>query len=119
MAVVNYTISEGIGRHFLVVSWLNLATGDTGDPIMLPEWADKTVQISDTIGTSTAALEGSNDKASWDVLRAPDSTDLSFTAGLPVVKAVLENPLWVRPNVSGGAGATVDVILICTQKRAR
>jgi hypothetical protein len=120
MAIINYTTSYGSGMHFVLVQWDNMAVGDTGDPIMLPEWADKTVTATGTLGGATAInLQGSNNKVDWFNLSDPQGTAINLVTGFPSGEAVLENPLWIRPSVTGGAANAIDVYVTCTQKRAR
>lgn len=119
MAVINYAVAQGEGRPYVVVSWLAMAGGDTGDPINIPEWSDKTVQFeAGTIGTSVMAIEGSNDKVTWIALSDAQAVALS---GLTVdrLSEILENPLWIRPNIGAGTGTGIEVRVVAVQKRAR
>lgn len=104
-----------------LVSWLALANGDTGDPMEVPECSDKTVQIGktgDTFGAGTVAIEGSNDGATWFALRSPLGTALSGIAA-NAIHAILENPRFIRPNLSGGAGGSMDIFIMAHRGRGR
>lgn len=100
----------------LKVVWTGLLNGDDGTPFEVPWVSEKSVHVKGTPGGGTPGivLEGSNDDVTptYITLRDPASANLSFSAeGL---KQVLENPLLVRPRVTGGDGTTNwTCILIC------
>src|SRR5262245_43896425 len=65
------------------VVWTGLLNGDTGAPVCLPEFPDKTVQISGTFGASgSITMQGSNDKPS----ETPTYLALTDPQGNPVTK---------------------------------
>lgn len=104
----------------VLISWLALANGDTGSPVQIPEFADRTVQFGktgDAYGGGTIVLEGSNDGATWFTLKSPLGTALSTAVN--AMHAVLEVPQFVRPNLGGGAAGSVDVFLMCRRARGR
>lgn len=110
MAVINYTnlrtLPAGTAWTF---TWTNLATGDTGQPVEMTDAQDRSIQVSGTFGTSTFTLEGSNDGTNWFVLTDPQGNNISKTAA--ALEAISEAVRYVRPNVSGGAGATLTAVL--------
>ena len=109
-------------KESVLVTWLNLANGDQGDPVELPEFSDRTVQIGgtggNTYGAGTITLEGSNNGVDWFALRSPLGTALSAIA-TNAMHAVLEIPRFMRPTLSGGAGGDVDIYLMCRRTRGR
>lgn len=109
--VVDYP-APGVMR----ATWDALTTnGDVGQVLNAVGWADKTVHVSGTYGTSgTPLIEGSNDETNYDTLTAADpaTIDLSFTSGTNV-KAILQNPLAIRPRLSDGTGTiSISVIIV-------
>ncbi len=72
-------------------------------------FADKTVQMSGNWGGATIVLQGSNDGVTWFTLDDPIGDPITNTVDF--IKAVLENPLYIRPSSSGGTGTDVDVTL--------
>lgn len=87
-----------------------LTQGDTGTPVSLADWADRSIQISGTFSGSTTTLEGSNDGVTWNTLRDAASNLLSFTAA--DIKQILETTLWVRPKVITSTGAAITVVIV-------
>lgn len=104
----------------VLVSWLALANGDTGAPVEMPEFADRTVQLGktgDAFGGGTIVLEGSNDGVTWFTLKSPLGTAIS--SAVLAMFPVLEGPRFMRPNLAGGAAGGVDVFLMCRRARGR
>jgi len=94
-----------------VLTWSGLSTADTGIPVSIPKFADKTVTITGTFAAATIALQGSNDATNWFSLTDPQGNAISKTAA--AIEAVTENPLWIRPAVTGGSGETdLHVIIV-------
>lgn len=98
-----------------IVQWAAMAGGDTGEPVQVGLFGDKSVQASGTIGTSAVTLEGTNEvdgagnPTNWVGLNDPSSTPISFTTTLPKLKQVLEVTRFIRPNVSAGTGSGIKV----------
>ena len=117
MAVVKYTVIVGpngtVPAGVMVATWANLATGDTGTPLMASGYPDKTGTMAGTIGTSTALFEGSPDGTLWQTIKDVRGTALSYTT-LPKQAVVEENTRFIRPSVTGGAGATVTFTATCS-----
>lgn len=117
MAVQPYTILTDT-RHkvyCVVVQWI-LGSGDTGQPFDGVEFPDKCVQMSGTFGAAVT-MEGCNSVTSpsnWNGLTDPTQTAISINAA--GLKAILENPYWIRPNA--GAVTSVTVQLVCAQSRS-
>ncbi len=114
-AVRSHTITVIPGSNGLawVVSWEGLDGDDSGDPIELSWYSDRSVQIIGTFDTTTVLLEGSNDGATWATLTDPQGNALSKTAA--ALEAVAEATRYIRPRVSaGGASTDIDVYLFVT-----
>ena len=116
MAVVNPTIKDisGDGSVFLV-KWILPLAADTGAPIGMVEWGDRSIQAEGTFG-GTAALQCSNDST--------DGTDGTFvacndTGGTAItwsatasIKQVLPVARFMHPiNGSGCTAVTYTMIV--------
>lgn len=105
MAVVNHKPVESMGGGTRLVTWPAMANGDTGQPLMMPSHPDKTVQLVGTLSTGgELTMEGSNDNTNWFTLTDAGGTSIVLTAlgG----KTIMENPLYIRPSITGGDGST-------------
>jgi len=114
MATIPAVFKSGPGPGESTVVWDGMVTGDVGAPVRAAKVGDKSVTVSGTIGTSTLALEGTNEEDTPDVpdlttmqvLHNPTvTTAISYTT-LPKQDQILEVTKWIRPNLSGGAGAS-------------
>lgn len=95
-----------------VITWAGLANADSGSAGDLVGSPDKTVQVTGTFGAGgSVTLQGSNDGTNWETLSDPLGTALTFTAA--GLKAVLENPLYIRPIVTAGDGTTDLAVTLC------
>jgi hypothetical protein len=83
------------------------ANGDVGTPLDATRLQDKTVTVTGTFGTGGAlTIKGSNDGVNYTVLTDPQGNALTFTAA--GVEAIMENPLFIRPEMTAGTG-TIDI----------
>jgi hypothetical protein len=98
-------------------TWTLTSADPTGLPIELPEWLDRTMQMSGTWGTATGAVQGSNDNATYFALNnAAGATTLGSKVA-DFLATVIEGPRYMRPNLTTpGAGATITAVL--TVRRA-
>lgn len=104
MATITPT-HDGKGGGVVAVTWTPLANGDSGKAAGLSANPDKSVQVTGTFGTGGSVnLEGSNDGTNWEILNDALGNAITLTAAGLV--SVLENPLYVRPNVTAGDGTT-------------
>lgn len=122
MATIKGTLTEiehsGEGKAW-VCTWTPMLNGDVGDPVTLPGYHDRSVQVTGTFGTGgSVAVEGSNDGAvNYAALRDPSSTTIAITsAGM---KAVLEAAIHMRPHVTAGDGTTSLTVSMYFVKPAR
>lgn len=115
MATAAATTTEKPGNTYLIEWDLTTADAD-GEGVEIPGAPDKTFQATGTFGSGTLTLEGSNDGGTtWFGLHDPSVTAISLTAAGG--GAILENPLLIRPSLSGSTGATVSVYILCRSAR--
>lgn len=117
MATVNPTITRQGDNGVRMVFTLTNTDAD-GAPIgkQWIDFADRSVQVTGTLGGATVAIQGSHDGTTWFTLDDPQGVDLSFAAlgG----KAVAEIPTFTRPLLSGGAGSNVAVAFMLRRARS-
>ena len=100
--IASQTFADSAGDgSVLIVQWTPLANGDSGSPLEVSAWAERSVQITGTFGTGgTVVIQGSNDGTNWATLNNAQGTGLSFTSAN--IKQVAEMTRYMRPNVTGG-----------------
>lgn len=106
-------IHDGPDGDVVKVVWAACANGDSGDPVSLIQFSDRSVQVSGTLGAGgTMVIEGSNDGTTYYTLNDTFGNPLSITAlGL---KGIAEIVAYIRPRVTAGDGTTSLVAtLIC------
>lgn len=110
MTVKNRIYEDQYGPQ--VYRWVFTAN-DAGSPIQIPRKADKSVDISGTMGGGTITIVGSNavPQGTGKVLNDVFNIPLVITTN-DKLRQVMENPLWIWPICSGGAGHTITVDLI-------
>jgi hypothetical protein len=95
----------------ILVTYDNLDELDTTPgPIEMAEWAERSVQVIGTFGTATIVIQGSNDGVNWETLNDAQGSPISKTAKF--IEQVAEVTRFVRPLVSTGAGADLDVFFV-------
>lgn len=113
MATVIPTISEVAtdGSAHLVV-WTPLTTANAdGTRTQVNRYPDKTIQVDGTFGVGgQITVQGSNDGTTWATLSDPQGNPLVITAA--GIKAVSENPLYIRPLASGDGTTSLTVRLL-------
>lgn len=112
MAVRDATVTRTENGYTLVV-WTGLKNGDTGRPVNVAQFADKTVQaVGNFAGSGKCAIEGSNDLTAFGVLRDAGGTDLGLLGTQPNI--VAENTVQIRPHITVGNGTTdIDLYMVC------
>lgn len=108
------TIQTQLHMHTLVKEWAGLLASDTGDWILTSTYNDKCLHVYGAFGGASVALQGSNEDvpANGASLTDPTQTLIALTA--TGIKQVLENPLFVRPVITGGDGTTnLTARLVC------
>ena len=94
-----------------VTTWSAIPNGNQGLAQSAAQYNDKCIQVGGTFGAAgSVQLEGSNDGTTWFILHDPSSAALTFTAA--GLKEVLENPLYIRPNVTAGDGTTALTVIL-------
>ena len=102
-------------NNFLLVSWLPLANGDSGDPFILSQYSDRSVQINGTFGAGgTVVLQGTNDGVNYTTLTDNQGNALSFTSTKLV--QVMEICVAIRPLVTAGDGTTAINVNMLVRK---
>jgi hypothetical protein len=103
-------------RDSALVVWTGLDLDDSGSPVNLPGFPDRTVTIEGTFSVGgSCTLQGSNDNATWHSLTDPQGNVITKTAA--GIELVTENPKYVRPLVTAGDGSTlIQVRLHCIRK---
>lgn len=112
--------AESFNDHDAVVFSWTLAAGETGDYVLLPAYADRSVHFTGVFGGATVVLEGSNEgsdgaaPASFKTLNDAFGVALSKTADALAV--VVEMTRLARPRVTGGDGTTAIKILLFAKR---
>jgi len=120
MAIINNS-SNNLG-NVQIVTWGPMANGDTGQPYENgARLSDKCVQIFGTAGTGgVITMQGSNDprvitapsSAIWFTLTDPSANTI---VGAALGEQIIENPRYIRPNVTAGDGSTSLTAIICAK----
>lgn len=115
VATVEY--APGGHRDLVAVEWAELTNdtpADVGSRVDLPGWADRSVQLTGTLGTGgEVTIQGSNvaepgdatDSDDWGVLHDLDGNELTLDT-IGQIKQVREITRWMRPAVTAGDGDT-------------
>lgn len=99
-----------------IMTWSAMAGGDTGKPARMGRYSDKTVHV---VGDSVdVAMEGSNDLVNWAPVHNAVGAAMDTIVGTPpgTIETILDNPLYIRPNVTGGSSTSVIVVAKVTGK---
>ena len=113
MAVKKCTIANSPGaqdRTALLVTWTGVTETDTFAPVSLPEYTNKSFQLTGTIGGATTVLKGSNDGTNYAGLQ--DAEGAAISMGAAGLVQVLENTQWYLPEASGGTGQSLTVTML-------
>jgi hypothetical protein len=103
----------------MLVRWTNLKLNDTGAPLAIKWFSDKSVNVYGTWGSGgTLVIQGTNDIAdaancTWATLNDPQGNPLSITTNK--VEQILEHTYQIRPKVTGGDATTtltVDLLIV-------
>jgi len=94
-----------------VASWTGITEADTGLPVNMARFPDRTVQVLGDFTTSGAVtIEGSNDGGvTYFTLTDPTGAPLVFTAAGG--KLIVENPEKMRPRATAGTSVSMDVYI--------
>lgn len=106
---VSYPSDNFVGA-FRAASW-TLANGESGDPLTLPNFSDRSVQVLGTFGSGgSVTIQGSIDGTNWNTLTDPQGNALTKTAA--ALEAVSEATPYIRPTCTAGDGTTAITVLI-------
>lgn len=110
-------LAGGEGIAYLV-TWSGLLNGDDGEPVTLPGFNDRSVQVEGTFGSGgSARVQGSLDGTNFETLHDPGGNALDMTAAS--IKAVLEATVKTRPKITAGDGSTSLVVSILFNRTRR
>ena len=106
---------QTLGGNAITIQWGPLANGDTGSPVSVSDFADRSAQIEGTFGSGgTVVIEGTNDGIHYETLHDAAGNVLSFTgAGL---KYIAEPVVLLRPNVTAGDNTTSLTVTGCFRR---
>jgi hypothetical protein len=113
MATRTQTTTTSEEQRTLVVRWNGLANGDDGVAVPFGYSPERTIQVFGTFGGGTLSLEGSlepSSPANWVVLTDPQGNPIALTSDS--IETVMENTMWVRPVLAGGAAGSVSVLVM-------
>jgi hypothetical protein len=104
---------RGVGIQ--IFKWEGMVNGDTGTPLNVPIYSDKTVHVFGTFGAAgevliQGTLETIAAPTSWVTLDDIFGTTLSIL--IAKAKTIEQNVYYIRPNVTAGDGTTdLDVYI--------
>lgn len=118
MANVTPTVTYDDDRQGATVVWPNLANGDNGTPVILPDMLSRTIYCNGTFGTGgTMNLTGganASDLSNFTILTDPQGNNISFTAAR--LEAVQEQTRFIRPTIPAGNGSTNLTVTLNARK---
>ncbi len=113
MSAIGYTFKDTyLGK---TVIWTPVTEADTFVAFQASGYADKSVQVTGTMGSATVLLKGSNDGTNYAGLTDPQGNAISFTTNT-VIKQIEEATLWIQPTHSGGSSESVTVTVFMVKK---
>jgi hypothetical protein len=117
MTTVPYATLGQAFADYQMFTWTPLTTANSdGQPAQYTGSAERTIQVSGTFGAGgTVIWEGTLDGTNWFQVKDPSSTLISFSAG--GLKAILEDPIFVRPRISSGGDGTTAITCIMKVRR--
>ncbi len=105
-------------QNAVIIQWTGLLNGDTGLPVELYEYGDRSIQLNGTFGAGgSQSFEGSNDSAIFVVLT--DQANAALTSTAAMLKQVLQAARLVRPNITAGDGTTNLTVTLYARKSVR
>ena len=106
------------GMPACVITWTGLDNDDSGIPVDLVDFPDKTVTITGTFGAAgSITMEGSNDNTNWFALTDPQGNAITKTSA--AMELIVEAPRYVRPRVTAGDGTTSLTVRMLCRRTAR
>lgn len=93
------------------VSWVSMGNADDGQPILIGEQPDGSIQVVGTMGGATVSLEGSNDGVTWATLTDEQGTTIDLTTS-GTLAMFIQRTWQIRPTTTAGAGTDVTVYVM-------
>lgn len=90
-----------------IVTWSGLTktTNDDGEAVALPNFADRSVQVTGTFGSGgSVRIEGTIDGSNYAALTDPQGNALDIAAAK--IESISECVRSIRPRVTAGDGTT-------------
>jgi hypothetical protein len=112
MSLITPTVEpfDSTSRNVLKATWVGVGDADTCAPIALPDYPDRSIQVSGTFGGATIAWKGSNNGVDYSALKDTDGTDIAIT-GTDLVQ-VNDLAGYSKPLTSGGTNSKVSITMI-------
>jgi len=122
IAVLTENNGEGLAKGVIRGTWEVLAaSGTPGDAWEAANYPDKTVAVQGTFDGVTVTLQGSNSVPTasiWHTLHDQSDNALTFTTS--GMSAIIENPVYIRPNITTAtAGHTTDLDIVIVARRTK
>jgi len=118
MIEVQKTVPESLHHTCVIATWPAMPNGETGQPIELANFADRSVQVVGTFGVNGCVrIEGSIDGTAYAPLTDPQGNSLDILGAK--IEAVSEVVRWIRPRVTGGDGTTSLTVTMLLKGAAR
>lgn len=106
MIEVNRTSPASLNGSCFIATWEGLQLGDDGQPIELPMFSDRSVQVTGVFGAAgSVRIEGSIDGTNYAPLTDAQGNELDISAAK--IEAITELVRYVRPRVIAGDGTTL------------
>lgn len=83
-------------QSYYLYVWNDLNASDTGSPITIAGWPDRSVQL---VGSGPITIEGSMDGTTWGVLSDAAGNDLVLEDNKP--RVIGPNVVYIRPRATG------------------
>ncbi len=116
MAVRDVTVVVNEDKT-VTVQWTGLLENDTGAPVFLARFPDKSIQVTgDFSGSAAMTLEGSNlATASWGAVN--DAQGVAIVPTTNECTVIGASPLQLRPSITTGDGSTDLTVTIIAVAR--
>lgn len=114
-AITNLSTFGNTGVH--IYSWtpMTFSGSDVGLPIEMPGSADRSVQVTGTLGTGgSVRIEGSMDGVTYAVLTDPQGNALDINS--LKIETIMEVVRYIRPRVTAGDGTTSLTVQILMRR---
>jgi hypothetical protein len=122
MAVVTPTLSplpSGQQSDLQIWTYANMANGDTGLPLELGNYTDRSIQVLGTFGAGgnvrmQGTLQDPSSSPTWATLTDPQGNALDITSAK--IEQVSEITRGIRPNITAGDGTTSLTVIVMVKR---